>query len=159
MDIEIVPCEEKYVGKAIELTYIAWTPIFEKYRESLGDKMYNDLFGDWKTTKYNRVYRGLTSGRGYVALADGEVIGFVYYEVDKEKRLGLLEENAVDPAYKGMGIAGKMYEFVFGKMREEGMIYTMVSTGLDEAHAPAIRAYSKVGYDKSLESIRYYKQL
>ena len=157
--VEIIPCEGCHIDKAIEITYAAWEPIFEQYRKSLGEKMYNDLYGDWKRSKYERVYRGLTSGRGYVAIIDGEVAGFIFYETDEESKKGLVEENAVSSKYRGMGIAQKMYSFVFDRMREEGMIYAMVSTGLDDAHAPARRAYERAGFDKSLPSVRYFKEL
>ena len=157
--IEILPCEDKYIDRAIEITYEAWTPIFDGYKTALGEKMFNDLYGDWKESKYARVYRGLTSGRGFVALVDGEIAGFIFYEVDEAKKQGLVEENAVTSEYRGMGIAQKMYDFVFEKMREEGMIYAMVSTGLDEAHAPARRAYEKAGFDKELPSVRYFREL
>lgn len=159
MDIKIIPCEKEYIEAAIELTYTAWQPIFDNYRKSLGEKMFNALYSDWKEVKYNRVYTGLTSGRGYIALMDSEVVGFVFYEVDEKKKIGHVEENAVNPNYKGLGIAQKMYNFVFDKMRDEGMIYTMVMTGLDDAHAPARRAYEKAGFDKHIENIRYYKEL
>ena len=159
MDIKIVPCEEKYIESAIELTYTAWQPIFDNYRKSLGEKIFNALYSDWKDVKYNRVYNGLTSGRGYIALLRDEVVGFIFYEVDNEKKIGYVEENAVNSNCRGLGIAKKMYNFVFDKMRNEGMIYTMVMTGLDDAHAPARRAYEKVGFDHCIENIRYYKEL
>ncbi len=158
-NIEIIPCEAIHIDKAIEITYAAWEPIFEKYKEALGEKMYNDLYSDWKDSKYNRVYKGLTSGRGFVALVDGEVAGFIYYAVDKNKKKGTVEENAVSAEYRGMGIAQEMYKFVFCKMREEGMQYAMVGTGLDEAHAPARRAYEKAGFDKSLSRVLYFTEL
>lgn len=157
--IEILPCETAHIDKAIAITYEAWTPIFEKYREALGNEMYNDLYGNWKKSKYNRVYAGLTSGRGFVALVDGEIAGFIFYKVDKEKKLGMVEENAVAFAYRGMGIAQKMYDRVFSEMRREGMKYTMVETGLDEAHASARRAYERAGFDKSVSCVRYYTEL
>lgn len=157
--VKIVPCEDIHIDKAIEITYVAWEPIFEKYREELGEEMFSDLYGDWKDMKYKRVYDGLTSGKGFIALVNGEVAGFIFYEVDKEKKKGIIEENAVSSKYRGMGIARKMYEFVLGKMREEGMKYAMVTTGLDEAHAPARRAYEKAGFDKTLESVRYFMEI
>lgn len=157
--VKIVPCEDIHIDKAIEITYVAWEPIFEKYREELGEEMFSDLYGDWKDMKYKRVYDGLTSGKGFIALVNGEVAGFIFYEVDKEKKKGIIEENAVSSKYRGMGIARKMYEFVLGKMREAGMVYAMVTTGLDEAHAPARRAYEKAGFDKTLESVRYFMEI
>lgn len=44
-------------------------------------------------------------------------------------------------------------------MKNEGMIYATVSTGLDDAHTPARRAYEKADFDKALENVRYYKEL
>lgn len=157
--VTILPCEAAHMDKAIAITYEAWTPIFEKYREALGEEMFNDLYGDWKESKYDRVYAGLTSGRGFVAVVDEEVVGFIFYEVDQKKKLGTVQENAVALACRGMGISQKMYDHVFGQMRREGMKYAMVGTGLDEAHAPARRAYEKAGFHRSLPSVRYFTEL
>ena len=38
MKIEIVPFKEEYMDAVIELTYIAWQPIFDHYLETLGEK-------------------------------------------------------------------------------------------------------------------------
>ena len=159
MDIKIVRCEEKHIEDAINLTYIAWQPIFDGYRKELGDKMFNEYYSGWKETKYKRVYEGLTSERGYVALIENKVVGFIFYIVDDKTKTGIVEENAVSSECRGLGIAQKMYDFVFDKMRGEGMVYSMVSTGLDDAHAPARRAYEKAGFDRGIPNIRYYKEL
>ena len=159
MNIKIVPGEEKFIEDAIKLTYIAWQPIFDGYKEQLGEKMFNHYYSGWKDSKYSRVCRGLTSGRGYVALIDDKVVGFIFYMVDDATKTGIVEENAVSSEFRGLGIAQKMYDFVFDKMRKEGMLYAMVSTGLDDAHAPARRAYEKAGFNRSVENIRYYKEL
>ena len=34
-----------------------------------------------------------------------------------------------------------------------------VTTGLDDGHAPARRAYEKAGFEKNLPSLTYYKKL
>ena len=36
---------------------------------------------------------------------------------------------------------------------------TKVLTGLDEAHAPARRSYEKAGFDRGLQSVKYYKKI
>ena len=156
MQIEIVPCKEEFIDEVIEITYIAWQPIFDHYRETLGEKMFNDLYGNWKQAKHRRISNGMTSGRGYVALVDGEIAGFIFYVIDKDKKMAYLEENAVSPKFRGLGIASKMYEFVLNKMREDGMLYATVTTGLDNAHAPARHAYEKVGFSSPIESVRYH---
>ena len=43
--------------------------------------------------------------------------------------------------------------------REQGMVVAKVFTGLDEAHAPARRAYQRAGFDHSLEHVTYYMEL
>ena len=159
MKIEIVPFKEEYMDAVIELTYIAWQPIFDHYLETLGEKMFDDLYGNWKQTKHRRISNGMTSGRGYIALVDGEIAGFIFYVIDKDKKMGYLEENVVNPKFRGLGIAQKMYDFVLNKMREEGMLYATVTTGLDDAHAPARRAYEKVGFGSPIESVRYHIEL
>ena len=58
-----------------------------------------------------------------------------------------------------MVIAPQMYNFVLEKMREEGMLYAKVHTGLDDGHIPARRAYQKVGFEKNLPSVDYYMKL
>jgi len=39
------------------------------------------------------------------------------------------------------------------------MLYAKVQTGLDEAHAPARRAYERAGFKTRLESVAYYMDL
>lgn len=159
MDVKIVPCENEHIEKAIELSYVSWQPIVDNYRLLLGDDIYSAIYKNWKEAKCRRVYAGLSSGRGYVALVENQLAGFIFYVIDDATKTGTVEENAVDPKYRGLGIAQKMYDFVFDKMRKEGMMYASVLTGLDDAHAPARRAYEKAGFDRSLESVRYYREL
>ena len=52
-----------------------------------------------------------------------------------------------------------LYEAVFDKLRAAGCTVVRVGTGLDEAHAPARRAYQKAGFTAKLESVTYYKKL
>ena len=44
-------------------------------------------------------------------------------------------------------------------MREEGAEYVCVTTGGDDGHAPARRAYESVGFREFLPSRRYFKKL
>jgi SOS response regulatory protein OraA/RecX len=56
-------------------------------------------------------------------------------------------------------IAAKLYDAVFERLREAGCEAVRVGTGLDDAHAPARRAYEKAGFEASLSSIVYYKKI
>ena len=98
-------------------------------------------------------------GRGYVALLDGKVVGYISYHIHEETKTGEIVGNAVSAEARGMGIGPKMYQFVLDKMREEGMIFARVHTGLDDGHAPARRAYEKAGFEKNLPSVDYFMKL
>ena len=101
----------------------------------------------------------MREGHGYVALVDGEVAGFIHYSVGGDGISAEVGNNAVSSRFRGRGIAQRMYSFIEEKMREEGVKYVTVVTGLDEGHAPARRAYEKAGFDKGLESVRYFKMI
>ena len=105
------------------------------------------------------VINNFKAGRGYVALVDGKVAGFITYRMDTNLGMGEILANAVSSDFRGMGIGPKMYDFILAKMREEGMKYVTVSTGLDDGHAPARKAYEKMGFKKNLPSVKYYMEL
>jgi len=44
-------------------------------------------------------------------------------------------------------------------MKSKGCVGVKVTTGLDDKHAPARRAYEKIGFTKNLPSVTYYKEL
>ena len=157
--IRIIPACEEHIEAACDIAIRAWTPIRAVFRRDLGDDIYESQFTGWQESKRAGVAKGLRSGRGFVALTDGKVVGFITYHVNETTRTGEIGGNAVDPDCRGMGIGPKMYDFVLNKMREEGMEYATVYTGLDDGHAPARRAYEKAGFQKNLPSIRYYQKL
>ena len=159
MTIQIIPAAEEHIEAACDIAIKAWTPIRAVFRRDLGDELYEAYFTGWQKSKREGVAKALRSGRGYIALLDGRVVGFVTYHADPITLKGELGGNAVDPDCRGMGIGPKMYEFALNKMKEEGMEYATVVTGLDDGHAPARRAYEKAGFQKNLPSIRYYKKL
>ena len=159
MTIQIIPAAEEHIEAACDIAIKAWTPIRAVFRRDLGDELYEAYFTNWQQSKRDGVAKALRSGRGYVAILEDRVVGFVTYHADPITLKGELGGNAVDPECRGMGIGPQMYEFALNKMKEEGMEYATVYTGLDDGHAPARRAYEKVGFQKNLPSIRYYKKL
>jgi len=158
-EVKIVPALEEHLQAAGDIAIAAWTPIRAVFRERLGDELYDAQFTGWQEAKRSGIEAGLRSGRGYVALVDGKVVGFISYTINEASKTGEICGNAVDPNTRGLGIGPKMYEFVQEKMREEGMLYATVNTGLDDGHAPARRAYQKAGFEANLPSVRYFKTL
>ena len=158
-EVTFVPAKEEHIDAACDIAIKAWTPIREVFRRDLGDELYEPFFTNWQKIKREATRKQLSSGRGYVALLDGKVIGFISYTANTQAKTGEICGNAVDFPFRGMGIGPKMYEFVFSKMREEGLLFAQVNTGLDDGHAPARRAYEKAGFEKNLPSVMYYKKL
>ena len=157
--VTIVPAEQKHLTAAGDIAVVAWDAIHDAYIERLGKEMHDDILDGWQERKRKSVESSLIAGRGYVALVDDVVAGFISYRVNPDNKTGEIMENAVSPEFRGMGIGTKMYEFVLDKMRNEGMVYASVSTGLDDGHAPARRSYEKAGFSKNLPSIKYFMEL
>lgn len=135
-----------------------WKNIYGGYREQLGDDIYDTVYPhDPLAVKGDKVSEAVNGGRAFVAVLDGEICGFATYAV--EGNVGVLKDNAVKASCKGLGIAGKLYDAVFEKLRESGCTVVRVGTGLDDAHGAARRAYEKAGFKSSLSSITYFKKL
>lgn len=165
-DIKIVPATEEHIEEVKKITIAAWTPIHKVRKEILGEEIYNLTSKGWEEAKCESVIKALLSYdeqyKGYVALLDDKVAGFVTYRVIKgNPDIGRMGNNAVSPEFTGKGIGSTMYKFVLDEMENIGLKYASVYTGLDEAHAPARRAYEKAGYnpETSTKTIEYYMHL
>ena len=146
------------VNTACHIAKKCWAEIYSGYKSQLGDEIYDSVYPDDPLdVKAERIKSAILDGRVFVAECDGQVAGFASFRT--EGKIGNLKENAVDPDFRGRGIASKLYDAVFERLREVGCEVVRVATGLDEAHAPARRAYQKEGFEVSLSSIVYYKKL
>lgn len=158
-NIVITEPTEETAKVACDIAIKAWTPIREVFKKEMGEELYEAFFGNWKENKRKEVIENLSKGKGYVALIDGVVVGFICYKYDTERKTGEICTNAVSPDHRGMGIGNKMYNSVLSSMREKGIKYLSVHTGLDDGHIPARRAYEKLGFKKNLPSVDYYMKL
>ncbi|MFQ6098373.1 MAG: GNAT family N-acetyltransferase, partial [Armatimonadota bacterium] len=94
-------------------------------------------------------------------LADGRIVGFVTFRIDSDARAGLghIGNNAVHPEHQGRGIGKALYERSMRAMREKGVRWVELVTGLDEGHAPARRAYEKCGFWQAMPSVHYFRRI
>lgn len=143
--------------RVAELSRLAWSGIYDGYRAQLGDEIYETVYVDPLDVKAARMCAAVREGRVLVCEIDGRVAAFALFLAEGE--VGSLKENAVDPEYKGRGIAGRMYDAAIGELKSRGCTVVRVTTGLDDAHSAARRAYEKAGFDHSLSSIVYYKKI
>jgi ATP-binding cassette subfamily B protein len=129
---------------------------------------YNDIYSVSLTSCDLRDYleypekenRGEGSGwDAFVAEIDGKIVGFVTLKCDDQTLCGILGNNSVDPAYQGRGIGKRLYKKAMDTMREKGMKYARVDTGLGPTFASARKAYEQSGFDRQLQTVIYYTEL
>ncbi len=94
-----------------------------------------------------------------VAETSGVIAGFVSWKTDAASKTGEITLNAVAPARGGEGIGTALYEHALAALRTAGMRLATVGTGGDPSHAPARRAYEKVGFSVHIPSIYMYRKL
>lgn len=160
--MQIREWNEGDLERVLEITVAAWTPVYNGYRETMGDDIFDIVHAGWAERKKQSILQSCRKGNGvvvYVVEIEGDVAAFIGCRIDHEQKYGTIWDNAVDPAYQGRGIAPKMYRFVLDKMKEQGMTVAAVTTGGDDAHIPARRAYEKAGFKTFVPSVRYYMTL
>ena len=141
--VQVIPCEEKHLDDCARIALTAWEIIHNIYIDHLGQTMHDELNAGWRERLVQDVKTAQMLGRGYVAIVGGKVAGFAAYRLDD--KIGVISRNAVDPAYRGRGIAKLLYGKLINGMIAEGRHYAQVLTGLDDGHAGARKAYGKVG--------------
>ena len=158
MEIKVLPCKEEQVADCVRISLTSYEYIHEVYTKLLGEEIHDGTMGSWRVNKAKTITEQQRDEKNaVVALADGKIAGFVSYLV--HNGVGHVGNNAVDPAFRGNGIAGYLYRNVLDGMRKEGLAYATVHTGLDDGHAAARRAYQKVGFGKNRSYMAYYQKL
>ncbi len=145
-----------------EVRRAAFAPVFASFRAILGEELYQlaQASKDAAQSEYLASLLAPDSGwEMYVAEREGVIVGFVSFQLDHSTLIGEIGLNAVHPDWAGTGIGTTMYEFALADMRAAGMRVATVSTGGDPSHAPARRAYEKVGFNVGVPSIWFCQKL
>jgi ribosomal protein S18 acetylase RimI-like enzyme len=153
------PFIESDVAQIVELSLLAWDPVFESFEKVLGPRIFPILYPDWRKAQAEGVAGACRATDKYhtlVAEIDGRVVGFIAYELKGET--GEVVLLAVHPECQKRGIATQLNLAALDAMKAAGMKMAVAETGGDEGHAPARRAYEKVGYT-GLPLVRYFKDL
>ncbi|MCZ6680440.1 MAG: GNAT family N-acetyltransferase [Candidatus Poribacteria bacterium] len=159
----IRPATDSDLDRVANIARQAWGRIHQSYRQIIGDEMHRDLCADWEAEKEGQVRRHWQQHPDWFRVVEcaetREVVGFITFRVDAAKSMGTIGNNAVAPEAQGNGIGTMMYNYVLDLFRKHGLKYACVTTGLDEGHASARRAYEKVGFDIARPDVTYYKYL
>lgn len=143
----------------VELSLLAWKPVFESFEKVLGARIFLIFYPDWRKGQKEGVEGACRATDKYhtlVAELDGRVVGFIAYELKGET--GEVVLLAVHPEFQRRGIAMQLNRAALDEMKAAGMKMAVVETGDEEGHAAARRAYEKVGYT-GLPLVRYFKDL
>lgn len=159
MNFQIRPFKSSDLEGLVELTLLAFEPVFRSFEKILGAGIYPILYPDWRKRQTEGVQMISHSKKIclWVAEVDEKVVGFIAYEL-YEDRTGEVQLLAVHPEYQNQGIGTKLNNLALEKMKESGIKLAVVATGGDESHAPARKSYEKAGYT-ALPLVRYYKDL
>jgi GNAT superfamily N-acetyltransferase len=163
MDVHFRPYAESDLRELQRIRAAAFRPVFVSFRRIVGPDIAAVAFprADAEQAKLlDDVCRSAGAPHHVVVVELGTAIaGFVSYTIDAAGRMGEIGLNAVDPAHAGRGVGAAMYEHVLARMKDAGVEVATVGTGGDPSHAPARRAYEKVGFGPSIPSVTLYKRL
>jgi len=161
MNLQIRPYTNSDLNELVQLSLLAWEPVFTAWQRILGPELYPvAIYPDWRKGQTEVVEKICSDEKitTWIAEVGGKVVGFVAYELNDHTKVGEVQLLAVHPEYQNHGIGTQLNLFALQKLKESGMKLAVVGTGGDEGHAPARRSYEKAGYT-GLPLVRYYKAL
>jgi ribosomal protein S18 acetylase RimI-like enzyme len=159
--LTIRPLADRDVEVLVQLSLLAWAPIFRSFEQILGPNIYPLLYPDWQQSQAEGV-KGVCNNRDkttvWVAEVDGTIAGFIAYELHADDGTGEVLLLAVHPDHQNRGIGTELNRWALEQMKASGIKLAVVGTGGDPSHAPARRSYEKAGYTP-MPLVRYYKDL
>lgn len=161
MNLHIRPFHHNDMDDIVDLSLLAWEPVFNSFEAILGPRIYPVLYPDWRLGQAEGVEKYCMDQEKsivFVAEVQGQVVGFIAYQNNESDKTGEVMLLAVHPEFQDRGIGTELNVVALEKMKESGMVMAVVGTGGDPAHSPARRSYEKSGYT-GLPLVRYYKSL
>ncbi|MDD4181487.1 MAG: GNAT family N-acetyltransferase [Victivallaceae bacterium] len=147
------------LDELVRIGNAAWRNIYESMRNDLGDEIFQIVNPTPNTSKGLQIIEQIKSHPEWVMICEEQcqVVGFLTYRIDGE--IADICNNAVDPECGLKGIGQQMYQAALAYFKDQGIKVVRVTTGLDEGHAPARRAYERAGFSLKRESVTYFMKL
>ena len=114
---------------------------------------------DWRWRKVRHIDDDITANAEgiFVAVENGEVIGYVTSRVDHDSKIGWIPNLAVLPEYQQRGIGKNLIETALIYMAEAGMLYARIET---LAHnTVGQHFYPSMGFEEVARQIYYIMPL
>ena len=160
--VEIRAFEEVDLPQLQGIRDAAFAPVFRSFRDIVGPEIAAIALATAEKEQeelLTQLCNPETPEKVFVAVLEERLVGFVAISLDRESRTGEISLNAVHPDYAGQGIGTQLYTFALREMKSAGMEVAAVGTGGDPSHAPARRAYEKVGFGPTIPNQWMYKRL
>ncbi|MCX6101584.1 MAG: GNAT family N-acetyltransferase, partial [Candidatus Bipolaricaulota bacterium] len=109
VQVRIRPFAESDLLELVELSLLAWEPVFKSFERVLGSCVFPILYPDWRKTQAEGVAGACRATDKYHTLVvelDGRVVGFIAYELKGET--GEVVLLAVHPEFQKRGIATQL---------------------------------------------------
>lgn len=161
-DCRIRPFAPEDLPALQDIREAAYRPVFASFRRIVGEAIAPAAFAgaEQEQAEYLEKICSPDSDREvYVAERNSKIVGFFSLALNGASKIGEIDLNAVAPDHQGAGIGTVMYAFALDRMKKAGMTVATVGTGGDQSHAPARRAYEKVGFGPAVPSLHLYKAL
>lgn len=148
--MNIQPCTPADLPAVLDITLQVFGPFYEQtFRSMVSPEVFEHQHGSW-AEDYRRLVPGLLSpdhGR-LVALAKdgGEIVGYVAWHTDADRRHGEIDVLGVREQRCGKGFGRALCDFAIDSMRDDSVEVVQIGTGGDDFHAPARRLYESLGF-------------
>ncbi|MEO1247907.1 MAG: GNAT family N-acetyltransferase [Pseudomonadota bacterium] len=160
-EFEIERYEASRKEQLISLSMRAWKPVFELLEAASPAYVYNAFYPDGWRVRQTADIEAFLAAEGdltWVAVENGEVLGFVGARMHPEDRMGEIYILAVDPSHQRRGIATALMDTATAAMRAEDLSMVMVETGGDPGHSGSRATYEAAGFER-WPVARYFKPL
>jgi ribosomal protein S18 acetylase RimI-like enzyme len=123
------------------------------------EEKFGRVGGRWRDHKKDAVEYDLTrnSTSAFVAVSEGEVIGFVCNRLYHSRSIGHVANLAVRPEFQGRGAGRALLNATLEYFREQGMRYARIETLKQNERAR--RFYPSLGFEVVGEQIYYFTRL
>lgn len=148
MDYRYRPMRDDDLEQILDLSLLAFAPVFASFSQILGPAIFTRIYPDWRASQREAVETTCRNPEHAVLVADldGTLGGYIAYSLNTTNLTGGIEMLAVHPDHQNLGVGTALNELALAKMREAGMTLAIANTGGDPGHAPARRSYEKAGY-------------